>query len=176
LIGRDFDVQALGPSTVRIRVGSRCSPPMALGLRGLHQHDNAACAVAAIHALRRSGVRVPEGAIATGLRLARWPGRLERLPGRPHAWLDAAHNPEACERLAAFLSERPRRGRRVLVFGAMRDKRLDLMLSALAPVVDDIFYAAPKMTRTAEPETLARLCPDVATRGVRDACARARRR
>ena len=81
-------------------------------LRGAHQADNAALAVAM---LRHQGqVTVSPGAMATGIRNARWPARLQLLgtgpltalvPGRPdvrNVWLDGGHNPDAGAAIARF--------------------------------------------------------------------------
>ena len=78
-------------------------------LPGLHQHDNAGLAVAA---LRASGMPVPPQAWA-GIGQAEWPARMQRLQGKLAAllpagwelWLDGGHNPGAGEALAAVLTD-----------------------------------------------------------------------
>ena len=52
---------------------------------------------------------------------------------RPRLLLDAAHNPSGAERLSDYLDTLGANGRRVLVFGASRDKRVEEMLAPLAP-------------------------------------------
>ncbi|WP_147093776.1 bifunctional folylpolyglutamate synthase/dihydrofolate synthase [Swaminathania salitolerans] len=78
-------------------------------LKGPHQEENAALAVAA---LRASGLALPDSAWS-GISATRWPARLQRLHGSlaqrlPQGWelwLDGGHNPNAGEALAAAMSE-----------------------------------------------------------------------
>jgi dihydrofolate synthase / folylpolyglutamate synthase len=107
-------------------VGARCVtvPPVArtvrLGLAGDHQRQNAALARAAALELRARGHAIPDRAIASGLRTARWPGRLERAGRAPEILLDAAHTPGSTSALATEL--RLRRGRLRVVFGCTADR------------------------------------------------------
>jgi len=111
---------------------------MPLGLRGEHQRANAAVALALLETMdadTRHAIRVSETARRAGLERVQWPGRLEEIvtPGGP-VLLDAAHNPAGARALASYLSQRAPDGV-TLVFGAMKDKSIDEMLRALAPVV-----------------------------------------
>src|SRR5262249_50059859 len=74
-------------------------------LRGRFQMKNAMAAVAAACRLSREGVDIPRSAIETGLRSARWPGRLEAVGTTPLVLLDGAHNPAAARELADFIRE-----------------------------------------------------------------------
>jgi dihydrofolate synthase/folylpolyglutamate synthase len=82
-------------------------------LAGAHQADNAALAVAMLR--HQSVVPVSAGAIAQGIRAARWPARLQRLGAGPLTaltgnrtiWLDGGHNPDAGEAIARHFSESP---------------------------------------------------------------------
>jgi dihydrofolate synthase/folylpolyglutamate synthase len=64
-------------------------------------------------------------------------GRLEFIPGSPALLLDGAHNPAGAESLRAFLDEFGQRPLTV-IFGAMRDKRLEQMAEILFPSADDL--------------------------------------
>lgn len=176
LIGRQFDgVAEVGGA--RLRVGERESLHR-LGLRGPHQAQNAAIAVAAIERLREGGWAVDDAAIGRGLRRTRWAGRLERLPsprGRPEVWVDCAHNPEGCAALAAHLRTLPTK-RTVLLFGALRDKPFEPMLAAFDGLVDRRVYAVPQVHRApATPRVYAEVRPGTVARSVRDGLARAQR-
>jgi dihydrofolate synthase/folylpolyglutamate synthase len=122
-----------------------------IGLLGRHQAANAAVALATLDALRDAhGLRVPEDAVRRGLAAARWAGRLElvaapRLGGR--VLLDGAHNPAGARALATALRDLGVEGS-PLVFGAMRGKRVDAVLRALAGV-----QPRPIFTRVADPAT-----------------------
>jgi len=132
-----------------------------LSLRGDHQADNAAAAVLLAEVLRDRGhVRLDRGAVERGLSDARWPGRLELVPGPkgaqgPDLLLDGAHNPAGCAMLAAYLGRhQPQRPRRVLLFAAMRDKEAAAMLAALRPVVDEAILTALPVARGTPPSDL----------------------
>lgn len=174
-IDRDFALASVRAGRVTFKVAARRVRPVQLGLPGEHQRDNAACAVAALVELRRLGFRIPDRAIVAGLQDVRWPGRLERVGGKPAYLLDAAHNPDGCAALAEFLRAQPERPR-VLVFGVMRDKDYPTMLASLAPEVDAVFYAKPRLPRAEQPRALQKALPGVAARSVRDALLKARLR
>lgn len=144
-----------------VSTGARAYDGLTLPLPGAHQHDNLALALLGAErflALAGLGALDPER-VRAGVAGVRWPGRLEWLPSRngegPPLLLDAAHNPSGAARLAEFLdSLRPAR-RRVLVFGAMRDKRVGEMLSSLRPHFDRIVLTAAESRRALSAEELA---------------------
>jgi dihydrofolate synthase/folylpolyglutamate synthase len=70
-----------------------------VGMQGSRAFENAGVAGAALAALARAGVAIPEGALRSGFRAARWPGRLEACPGEPRLWWDGAHNPQGIDAL-----------------------------------------------------------------------------
>jgi dihydrofolate synthase/folylpolyglutamate synthase len=180
-IDRDFAaLPGARPGRFAVRVGARVIADLRTSLAGTHQRDNAACAVAALLTLRARGLAVTDAELRAGLARVRWPGRLERVPGRPGFLFDAAHNADGCQALADYLAarERGRRargGQRVLVFGAMADKQYPQMLRLLAPRVDRIFYCPPAVRRAATHAQLRRVVAGTRTRDVADALARARR-
>lgn len=78
-------------------------------LKGEHQMDNAALAIAAI---RHAGISVSPQAFAKGMQDVTWPGRLEKLPKGKltrqlgtdvDVWIDGGHNPSAGEVIAQEL-------------------------------------------------------------------------
>jgi len=154
-IERDFSVAA-AEAGLSVTVHGHHYDGLPLALVGAHQADNLACAVAAVHQLRQAGFTITEPALRRGLRNTRWPGRLELLSGRPALLLDAAHNPEACAQLAAYLKVLPGTyTRRVLLFGVMRDKDHAQMMRQLLPVVDAVVFATPDTPRAESAEHLA---------------------
>ncbi|MEM7299863.1 MAG: folylpolyglutamate synthase/dihydrofolate synthase family protein [Pseudomonadota bacterium] len=105
-------------------------------LRGTHQINNAALAIAAA---KQSGLIAKEmfaGAVDTGLSKAEWPGRLQRLEPRSlgvvdadrakrmEIWLDGGHNPDAGMVASAFMVEREERSPRplILICGMLNTK------------------------------------------------------
>ncbi len=118
-------------------------PPV---LAGLHQHDNAGVALAALDA---AGLAIPESAIAAGLLRAAWPARLQRLTGRLAArlppgfslWLDGGHNPGAGRALAAYLAtwgDQPLH----LVVGMKSSKDIGGFLAPILPFARSVFAVA----------------------------------
>lgn len=115
-------------------------------LPGAHQVRNAALAVHAVRALRGplSTYLEPPAIVKAGLAATKWPGRLERLPvptalaeAAPTVYVDAAHNPEGAEALAAWLTATlPATPARLptltVVMGVVNDKELSGMLAPLA--------------------------------------------
>ncbi len=116
-----------------------------LGLRGLHQAQNAAVACATLEAL--DDARLTPDAMAAGLREAVWPARLQRLRPGPLTGnngaaviIDAAHNPGGAAVLAETIrAARPADGERVALVVAMQAiKDVEGVLSELVPVVDEV--------------------------------------
>jgi folylpolyglutamate synthase/dihydropteroate synthase len=125
--------------------------------------------------LGQRGFEVSDAHIHTGLKRAKWPGRLEWHSEHPAFLFDAAHNATGCETLARYLDDLEFPGRVVLLFGAMRDKDHRQMLAAFDGRVERRIYTAPEIDRSEPPKRLARLREGTVARSVRDAVARAKR-
>jgi dihydrofolate synthase/folylpolyglutamate synthase len=142
---------------------------MALALRGRHQVDNAVAAVRTLEELRaRRELEVSSSAIREALADVEWPARLELRRWRGYdVLIDGAHNPAGAEALASYLAETY--GRRLpIVFGAMRDKKVDRVIRALAGAASCLLCTAAATSRAASSSDLAalakELAPDVAVR------------
>jgi dihydrofolate synthase/folylpolyglutamate synthase len=103
-----------------------------IALRGEHQRDNAATALAALAAVR-DRLPVGEAAIRRGLATVRWPGRLDVIASAPLTVLDGAHNLDGVKALGhelpALLAGRPVH----VLFAVMGDKDWRPMVDHLAP-------------------------------------------
>lgn len=125
-----------------------------VGLRGRHQCDNAATALAAA-AVLRSTFPFGSDALRHGLATVRWPGRLEVVQDAPLVILDGAHNLDGMLTLAAELpgvtGNRPLH----LLFGVMRDKRWEPMIDAIAPLIASATVTSILPPRGESPEALA---------------------
>jgi dihydrofolate synthase/folylpolyglutamate synthase len=126
--------------------------PVECPLPGLHQVENARTAVTALDLLE-----IPASAIRAGIAAAKWPGRLERIPGSQDIILDGAHNPAGARALAdyirRFFPNEPVR----LIFGAMRDKAVEEVTNTLFPLAKEIILTAPSQPRALHPRSLAGL-------------------
>jgi dihydrofolate synthase/folylpolyglutamate synthase len=126
-----------------------------LPLRGRHQRDNAATAIAAAMQLREHFL-IPDAAILRGIAQVCWPGRLDVVQARPLVVLDGAHNADG---VAALVRELPAivGGRDLYVlFGVMRDKRWQVMVEMLAPHATGVTVAPTLPPRGEDPEVLAK--------------------
>ncbi|MBN9304940.1 MAG: bifunctional folylpolyglutamate synthase/dihydrofolate synthase [Devosia sp. 67-54] len=126
--GRDYDgFPQDGRLIYQDEAGLLDLPPPAL--RGHHQYDNAALAVAAVRHFR---LPVSEAQMAAGLRHVVWPARLQPLTGRLRAllprsaelWLDGGHNAHGAAALALSLEEMQARRKKnlVLIVGMMNTR------------------------------------------------------
>lgn len=189
LEGRDFELTAgVGRSAgLRYRGRAWALDELQLSLRGAHQIQNAAVALACLEALATGerGVLVSETAARAGLRTARWPGRLEEIssgsasdPGPPLV-LDGAHNPGAMEALCAALDALYPGRRLHAVFGVLADKDLTPMAERLFPRCASLHLCPLPSPRSLHPSAYAAraraLCPRVQEHvSVEDALAGAR--
>ncbi|MBW2224900.1 MAG: bifunctional folylpolyglutamate synthase/dihydrofolate synthase [Deltaproteobacteria bacterium] len=173
-IDRDFE-SAWDGRSLSVRVGERRWSKLRLGLRGDYQGDNAACVLATLVELQERDFKVSDAHVRSGLKRARWPGRLEWHRGQPAFLFDAAHNATGCDTLARYLDDLEFPGRVVLLFGAMHDKDHRRMLAAFDGRVDRRIYAAPELARSEGPERLAKIRKGTVARSIRDAVARAKR-
>jgi dihydrofolate synthase/folylpolyglutamate synthase len=126
-------------------------------LKGAHQHRNLALAIsAAVELAEQHGLQVTATAIAEGIGLTRWPGRLERVSSRGHEWiLDVAHNPAGAWALRAGLrSVLGEKSPKALVFGCLRDKPIAEMAQILFPVFEQVILAPIHSSRAASVEEL----------------------
>jgi dihydrofolate synthase/folylpolyglutamate synthase len=127
-------------------------------LSGAHQHRNLALAIAAAVELATNyNFPVTPAAIAEGLHLTQWPGRLERISRNGIDWiLDVAHNPAGAWALRAGLSnvgipDEPR----TLIFSCLRDKPIAEMAQILFPVFDRVILLPLHAARAAALSDLA---------------------
>lgn len=153
-----------GRTSVRLVTPMRDYGWVPLGLRGDHQVPNALVAVRLLEELQRQLPLTPE-AITAGIRDVRWPGRLQMLeaPGGRRVLLDAAHNPAGAWALASYL-KREFPEPLPIVFGALRDKDVSLMLKTLLPAASTMVMTEPATPRAQSAQELAaiahKLSPD----------------
>jgi dihydrofolate synthase/folylpolyglutamate synthase len=106
-------------------------------LAGAHQAENAGLAIAMLRHQR--SVTVGADALASGLRSARWPARMQRLSPGPltglrETWLDGGHNPQA----GAMIGEHFAQTRLHLVIGMIEGKDPASLIGPLTPSLASI--------------------------------------
>ncbi len=135
-------------------------PNLRISLLGEHQLENAALAVACVDALVKLHYSVSERAIREGLKKTSWPGRLEVMGTKPLILLDGAHNVGGVRCLKKALQDiflRNKKGRLILVFGAMKDKEFGIMLNDLSSIAAKIILTSALLDRSAPPDSLAKV-------------------
>lgn len=123
------------------------------------QIDNAAAAIAALHALRDRLPWNPD-AMARGIALAQAPGRLQRFAidgqdGQRQLVIDVAHNPQAAQQLALWLQSADITGEVHAVFGMLAGKDVVAVYEALQDHVDH--WHLVDLTDTSRPQSAATL-------------------
>ena len=129
-----------------------------LGLAGMHQIYNAAVAITLAGLLRNRFTGITQPIVCEALKIARWPGRLERVLDMPPVMMDVAHNPAGCRVLADAMS------RCVTIFSVSSDKDASQMLDILAPISDPLIltqYTGGRCLPLDQLRTLAERHPHV---------------
>jgi dihydrofolate synthase/folylpolyglutamate synthase len=144
-----------------------------LRLRGRHQVDNTAQALAVLEIIRER-FPVSEAQLRLGLSQVAWPGRLEELshagPPPRRFLLDGAHNPDGAGALKAALRDEFSFARLILVWACMADKDIRTTLLEVAPLAAEIIFTRPESERSARPADLAALLPGELRNKIRIAC------
>ena len=102
-----------------------------LGMKGIHQLDNAATAVLAIQS---ADIEISEAAIEEGLRKAVIPGRFEVLKEDPYWIIDGAHNPDAVNatiKAFNYYKKEKKIAKTLVLFGCMNDKNYIRMIQLM---------------------------------------------
>ena len=127
-----------------------------VALRGDHQKQNAAIAIAAI---RAGNIELGEKAIVHGLTAIEWPARFQKWDER--TIIDGAHNPGAARILTQTWREVFGDQKATLVLAVLSDKDLRGICEALVPIADSILLPKIRSERAAAPEELAKLLSDI---------------
>ena len=128
-------------------------------LPGAHQRDNVLVAIRSLEALAAAGVGIDLVPAVAAMNQAVWPGRLERIAGRPNLLLDGAHNPAGARALGQYLKDT--NTNYVLVFGAMRDKHVREMAAEIFPGARVVIATRMRLTRAATTGFLAEIGRDL---------------
>jgi dihydrofolate synthase/folylpolyglutamate synthase len=94
------------------------------------------------HAQPGEAPRKIEAAVRSGLREARWPGRLEVIKQDPLTVIDVGHTPDGIRQSLASLKAIHGAEDWILVTGVSFDKNADEIAAALAPSFDTIICTA----------------------------------
>jgi dihydrofolate synthase / folylpolyglutamate synthase len=126
-----------------------------LSMIGNHQINNAAIAIKAIDLLvKNQEMKIAPEHIKAGLKRASWPGRMEALSDIREIYIDGAHNPEGVAALVKTIKDRFLHKRVTVLFSALHDKELKLMITQLEEAVDSIGFTTFDFPRVASVEEL----------------------
>ena len=164
-----------GAEDLRVAVGGRVMDlftpacryeDVFLPIRGAHQADNAAVALAAAQAF--TGTPLSEGLVAEALASVTAPGRMEVMHRNPTVVLDGAHNLAGAASAGAALAEDFSGAARVIVvMGCLRGREPAEMLGALtgatssdspggAPKIEQVIACTPPSPRAIPAEEVTR--------------------
>ncbi len=153
-IGRDIKVRKNRNGTFSYQGISRHYRNLSCPLRGRHQRENAAAAIAAVEVFAGKRFPVSDRAVREGIAGARWEGRLEILQRSPLLLVDGGHNPAGISVLRRALKEEFSYRRLIVVFGVLEDKDYTSMLNMLLPLADSFIITRPVTSRAVSPEKL----------------------
>jgi dihydrofolate synthase/folylpolyglutamate synthase len=162
--GLDFgvvqSVPAVGGQLMSLRVGDLAFDEVFLPLFGHHQAQNAAVALAAVHALLGDGALTGQ-VVAEAFNGATSPGRMEVVRRGPTILLDVAHNPPGAEAVVEAVRDFFTFDPLVGVVGMMADKDVEGFLVVLEPVLSEIVCTQNSTPRSMPAEELAQVATDI---------------
>jgi dihydrofolate synthase/folylpolyglutamate synthase len=156
-LGRDFDIVFENGFYIYTGWGLTIKD-IEYKLKGIHQGQNLAIALAIIEKLKENHINIPEDAIKSGCENVNWQCRCEVLQGRFTVILDGAHNMDGAKALKEFLLSKQQDfadNQKFLLWGCSDDgfdekdkgKDIELMLMEILPFFDRIFITEPPDTR-----------------------------
>ena len=123
-------------------------------LKGDHQRDNTALALAALELLQIKGDNnkiFTESNVRKGLKKAKWPGRLDYVLDKPCVIIDGAHNKHASKVLCTYLEKNFKGKKLTSVIGILDDKPYESMLKNLTTISSRIILTKAKIGRSIDP-------------------------
>jgi dihydrofolate synthase/folylpolyglutamate synthase len=151
--GLEQRTAAVGGQALTVRGLHASYDELLLPVHGEHAARNAAAAVAAVEALLER--ELDADAVREALASVTSPGRLEIVGRHPLVVLDGAHNPAAAEALAIALPETFAGDRLHLVMAVFKDKDLEGIVRAIAPLADAGYATAVDSVRARPADEIA---------------------
>lgn len=124
-----------------------------LGMEGLHQRQNASCAIEAAELL--SGTKFKIKNLNKALLETKWAGRIETVNNSPRIILDGAHNPGGAKVLADYITSNINKEEAVMLLGIFADKDIKEICRLLVPTVREIVCIRAPSERAASPKDIA---------------------
>lgn len=125
-----------------------------ISMLGQYQIYNATLAITTILILREKGLlHISNEEIKEGLKVTKWPCRLEIISREPTILIDGAHNLQGIEELKKALKLFDYE-RLILCIGILKDKDYVHMAETLAPISDEIIVTEVNSPRSLDAEML----------------------
>lgn len=121
------------------------------------QIKNAANSLMVLNCLNTQLTRVSPESIAKGLQQCQLTGRYQQLASQPQVIVDVAHNPQAAEMLAQYLSSQPCEGKTHAIFAILSDKDIPQVIASVAPFIDDWHLIDLNVARSIGAEKIANI-------------------
>lgn len=154
---------AVGGQVITVKGRAGTYPDLFLPLFGEHQAQNATVAIAAVESFLGAGSQaIAQDVVVEGLATATSPGRLQVIGIEPSVIVDAAHNPQGAEAVAAAMVEYFTFDEVAIVLGVLEDKDGEHIVRALAPLTRRFHITASSSDRALPPDDLAYLVRGIA--------------
>lgn len=131
-----------------------------LFMLGSYQIGNCITVLNACAVLRKRGLSLSDEAIRTGLKNARWAGRMEICGKEPLIILDGAHNADGILQLAKSIETYFNEKKVTLILGVLGDKEYDKMAEHILPHAETVILTEPHSERKLDVFSLARSISD----------------
>ncbi|MGY8769456.1 MAG: bifunctional folylpolyglutamate synthase/dihydrofolate synthase [Pirellulales bacterium] len=135
---------------------------LSIGLKGKHQIQNAAVAIAATSVLNQQGFSISEDAIRKGIAQVQLPARIECLSQAPVVIVDSSHNDASAAALVEVLETHFKDKTRRLILALSNDKDHPRIIETLVPCFDEIWLTRYRSNpRNADPEKLFQIASEL---------------
>lgn len=135
-----------------------------LPLAGKHQLENTKTTIATIDELRFE-FDIPYGCLITGFKNVEnntgITARTKYIKNNPPIILDSSHNQQSVEALVNLIKDSDNTRFDTLLFGAMKDKEIDLLLYELSRIAKSIIITQPKIERAASIEYIEKIAREL---------------
>lgn len=116
-------------------------------LLGDYQINNASLVLLACRALKDNGAKLKDELILSGIKKAKWHGRMEIVAADPLILLDGAHNTDGIAVLSKSLKKYFGGKEITLVVGILGDKEYRKMVDTIGPLAETIVFTEPASHR-----------------------------
>ncbi|PHS19008.1 MAG: bifunctional folylpolyglutamate synthase/dihydrofolate synthase [Blastopirellula sp.] len=137
---------------------------LSIRLKGKHQIQNAAVAIAATSVLNQHGFSISEDAIRKGIAKVQLPARIECLSQEPVVIVDSSHNDASAAALVDVLETHFGHKKRRLILALSNDKDHPRIIETLLPCFDEIWFTRYRSNpRNADPAKLFEIASELPT-------------